>query len=69
MSFDSINATKLWFFLKTGKFLYKTPVVLDNTNLLFIFLAVKSIHISCTLQLFYYLCVIHKNYGTISSYN
>lgn len=23
MSFDSINSTKLWFFLKTSKFLYK----------------------------------------------
>ena len=46
ISFDSINSTKLWFFLRTSKFLYKTPVVLDNTNLLFIFLAIKSIHIS-----------------------
>ena len=59
MSFDSINSTKLWFFLRTGKFLYKTPVVLDNTNLLFIFLAIKSIHTSCTLQSFCYLCGIH----------
>lgn len=23
MSFDSINFTKIWFFLRTGKFLYK----------------------------------------------
>ena len=36
MSFDSINSTKLWFFLRTRKFLYKTPVVPDNTNLLLI---------------------------------
>lgn len=43
----------------TGKFLYKTPVVLDNTNLLFIFLAIKSIPISWTLQSFCYLCEIH----------
>ena len=57
MSFDSINSTKLWFFLRTRKFLYKTPVVLDNTNLLFI--AIKSIHISCTLHSFCYFCGIH----------
>ena len=56
MSFDSINSTKLLFFLRTGKFLYKTHVVLDNTNLLFI--AIKSIPISCTLQSFCYLCGI-----------
>lgn len=43
----------------TRKFLYKTPVVLDNTNLLFIFLAIQSIHISCTFQSFCYLCRIH----------
>ena len=42
--------------MRTSKFLYKTPVVLDNTNLLFIFLAVKLIHNSCTLQSFCYLC-------------
>lgn len=47
----------------------KTPVVLDNTNLLFIFLVIKSIHISCKFQSFCYLCKINKNYGIISSYN
>lgn len=65
MSFDSINSTKLWFFLRTSKFLYKIPVPV-NTNLL---LTVKSIHISCTLQSFCYPCGNIKNYGTISSYN
>lgn len=47
MSFDSINSTKLWFFLRTGKFLYKTPVVLDNTNLLLI--NTYQLHISIIL--------------------
>ena len=43
----------------TRKFLYKTPVVLGNTNLLFIFLAIKSTHTSCTLHSFCYFCGIH----------
>lgn len=53
--FYSIDSAKLRIFLRTSKFLYKIPVP-DNTNLL---LTVKSIHISCTLQSFCYLCGKH----------